>query len=685
MNKTVLGYIVSALLLLMCSSDRASALNDSLRLRIRGVDTTQFPVVTLKVEISRTGNLLTRLTESDFHIEENGVTQRVESLLCPGDSATRFSVAVLLDRSGSMANFPNNKPDPDSTKIKAAKSATSVFFGFLTTRDEACLYSFSSSEQSVFFTANQNFTRDTATLRRAMVPIYANGGTFIWRAMIRTLDSLKSRIGRKMLIVLTDGRSRNEWSYNSRDVITQAVSEKIPVYIIGLGGDVDEATLLDIATSTGGRYYRSPDASTLEQAFRQLADEVITDACLLRYTSTNPCLDGSKRNILAEVRKGAAFSSDMASYTVASNMQLYTIALGNPGDVVSRSSVRIPVFIRETLSMLDPLSYDFVVRFDETALRFAGITTTATISEGGAVAVDSLAPNSRRISLAGHLPFMAGGTLVNLIFDCEGRSAPWPEFVALEAAVLNQRCPTVVKIENISFNVLPCEASYSIGSGGTHVLAPGDLLRLPVAIDPPMDVGTPYRLTLDVRFDSGMLDYAGYDSAGALASSGGIMVTASGGRLIIVLTGMAGASYDALLWLDFKARSPREAAVAAFSLDASDLKTDCLVKVQNLAPTIIVDGVCDRLAVRPPPQTLAVSPNPFRNSAAIRVTIDHDAQVTLDVVDGLGRKVERLLDAGLARGEYDFAFDGSGRTPGLYYAVLAMDGKQVMRRMVLAY
>ncbi|MBL0175358.1 MAG: VWA domain-containing protein [Ignavibacteria bacterium] len=283
--RSISGVFLVALLALTAVGQAGASVRDSLALRITQVDLTRFPYVQLKVEVRRNGLLQHTLNSPDFSIREDGIAQFVESLACPGDSLTRLSVAILLDRSGSMATDDDGGPDPDSVKLRAAKAATSTFLSFLESRDEACMYSFASS-----FAANQSFTNDTARLRGALVPISAYGSTAIWESMLRTLDSLRARAGRRVMICLTDGRSQKEdprrFTYSK--VIDKAVLERVPVYIIGLGSDVDENTLTSIANSTGGKYYTSPGPADLEAIFGRIADDIITDACVLRYTSTNP-------------------------------------------------------------------------------------------------------------------------------------------------------------------------------------------------------------------------------------------------------------------------------------------------------------------------------------------------------------------------------------------------------------
>ena len=76
-------------------------------------------------------------------------------------------------------------------------------------------------------------------------------------------------------------------------------------------------------------------------------------------------------------------------------------------------------------------------------------------------------------------------------------------------------------------------------------------------------------------------------------------------------------------------------------------------------------------------------PNPFNPSTAIRFELASAGKVMLRVFDILGREVVRLVDESRPAGEYTERFDGSGRSSGVYFCLLEVEGRVVMRKMVL--
>jgi len=76
-------------------------------------------------------------------------------------------------------------------------------------------------------------------------------------------------------------------------------------------------------------------------------------------------------------------------------------------------------------------------------------------------------------------------------------------------------------------------------------------------------------------------------------------------------------------------------------------------------------------------------PNPFNPATQIDVTLRHDADVTLDVYDRLGRRVARLFEGRLHTGTRAFRFDAAQLPSGTYLAVLRAAGVPVATRRML--
>jgi Ca-activated chloride channel family protein len=133
-----------------------------------------------------------------------------------------------------------------------------------------------------------------------------SGKTAIGMALATALNRLKhSEAETRIVILLTDGRN-NAGSLNPADAAQLAASMEIKVYTIGVGRkgrvpfpredpifgksytmrnvDIDEDTLIDIAKTTGGRYFRAVDLDTLRGVFDTI-DELEKSEILVREYS----------------------------------------------------------------------------------------------------------------------------------------------------------------------------------------------------------------------------------------------------------------------------------------------------------------------------------------------------------------------------------------------------------------
>lgn len=76
-------------------------------------------------------------------------------------------------------------------------------------------------------------------------------------------------------------------------------------------------------------------------------------------------------------------------------------------------------------------------------------------------------------------------------------------------------------------------------------------------------------------------------------------------------------------------------------------------------------------------------PNPFNPTTTIQFSIPKNEFVTLKVFNSLGQVVSQLVNANLTTGTYDFSFDASGLTSGVYYYELIAGDFKETKRMTL--
>lgn len=178
------------------------------------------------------------------------------------DTRLSHSIALLFDVSMSMDEL---LPSERKTRLQAANEAGEEFIlSMLNTpkvSDEAAIYSFAQS-----FYENQNWTSDKQLLINSL-PKTTYPSTAFYDACVEAINRLKTRKYQKVLVALTDGEDNRSRTYNANDVITQARANNIKVYTVGVGSNVSDGILQNIAQSTGGQFFKAQSSSELKDIY----------------------------------------------------------------------------------------------------------------------------------------------------------------------------------------------------------------------------------------------------------------------------------------------------------------------------------------------------------------------------------------------------------------------------------
>jgi VWFA-related protein len=134
-------------------------------------------------------------------------------------------------------------------------------------------------------------------------------GTLMFDAIyLASNEKLKSEVGRKALILITDGEDQGS-TYDRRTAIEAAQRSDAVVYSIyyvdrafysgggiSFGGAGNEGDLRKISEETGGHVFSVSKKLSLDEIFKQIQDELRSQYSI-GYSSTNPKRDGSFRHI----------------------------------------------------------------------------------------------------------------------------------------------------------------------------------------------------------------------------------------------------------------------------------------------------------------------------------------------------------------------------------------------------
>jgi hypothetical protein len=97
-----------------------------------------------------------------------------------------------------------------------------------------------------------------------------------------------------------DGTGKPLSKRTAQDVIGLAREANVPIYILGLGTDIDDSGLTAIAHATGALYFKAPQASDLQALYETIGAQ-LAGQYAIAYTSNLPA-DGTKHRVVLAVK-----------------------------------------------------------------------------------------------------------------------------------------------------------------------------------------------------------------------------------------------------------------------------------------------------------------------------------------------------------------------------------------------
>jgi Ca-activated chloride channel homolog len=257
----------------------------------------------LYVTVTRGGEDATRildLEQGDFRIFDNGKPQEIADF---GKGEVPLTAVLLLDTSESM----------QGERLEAARRGASVFLGGMRPDDEASLVLF--SDRLLRATP---FTGDRGKLEQALAETEASGGTSVNDFLYMSLKLLDARIGRRALILLSDGFDVHS-VLPMDEVLWKARTSQSIIYWIRLdegqketsfssawrdakGNDHEYQTLKKTVQESGGRILSIQRTAELESAFASILRE-LREQYVIGYYPSDVKKDGRWHQIKVDVKR----------------------------------------------------------------------------------------------------------------------------------------------------------------------------------------------------------------------------------------------------------------------------------------------------------------------------------------------------------------------------------------------
>ncbi|MBI4863310.1 MAG: VWA domain-containing protein [Candidatus Riflebacteria bacterium] len=250
---------------------------------IERVDAGEFP--TIRIGMAFAGATMARTpVPADLKLFEDD--HQVRDFQLAVDPEPLY-IALVLDRSGSM-----------EPAMEDLKRAATTFIDQLPPGAKLEILAFSDD-----VTHLQTLTADRRVLCAAVDRLGAHGATALYDAIGEGLETLSSTgPGRRVLIAFTDGRDQNaagnaaQSRLSAKEVASRARQKGVPLYLVGLGDQVQTGLLTKLAQVSRGRYCHAPSRTDLLEIYRDIA-RMLQASFMATYQTPRPARDGKRRNL----------------------------------------------------------------------------------------------------------------------------------------------------------------------------------------------------------------------------------------------------------------------------------------------------------------------------------------------------------------------------------------------------
>src|SRR6266566_4173396 len=237
-------------------------------------------------------------THSALTMKQTATAALIFCLLLPSfaqDSDTTFKVNVkLVNVFDKESALPLSIVLAIDTSLSTRKdlplelaSARRFVHAILRPVDALSLYQFSEIVSEV-----TPFTSDLRRIDHAIDRIHVGSATALYDALYLGAGALESRQGRKVMVVITDGGDTMS-KVDYKEAVRAAQQAEAILYSIivvpieaSAGRDTGgEHALIQLSEDTGGKDFYASSMPQLDEAFRQISDELRTQYLLAYYPS----------------------------------------------------------------------------------------------------------------------------------------------------------------------------------------------------------------------------------------------------------------------------------------------------------------------------------------------------------------------------------------------------------------
>ena len=242
------------------------------------------------------GIAVANLRLEDFELIVDGQTKPISDI---SHANTPVRMAMLFDNSGSLM---------ESREFEK-RAAVRFFRNVMRPVDQAAIYSVSTDIDLA-----QPMTSDVARLQQTIESFAKpEGATSLYDAIFMALNYLKPYAGRRVIVIVSDGRdTTSHYDHDFDNTLQKLLADECQVYVVQTGV-YDNANVRDLAaerrmqefsSQTGGSAYIPHTVGDLDSAFAQISADLAQQYVLSYYPAADK-RDGKYHQIAVRVKTPA--------------------------------------------------------------------------------------------------------------------------------------------------------------------------------------------------------------------------------------------------------------------------------------------------------------------------------------------------------------------------------------------
>lgn len=214
----------------------------------------------------------TKVTMGDVQVFENGRPQKLERVMSVEQP---LELLVLLDVSGSMEK-----------RLFTVRRGMQRLMDALQPEDRMQVVAFN---HAVFEVVPS--TTDREETKKKLNQLDATGETNLYGAVWSGIRLLSKVQGRRALVVFTDGRHeltrKAIVDQGLEECLESAQTHGVPIYTMGCGAGIDPEVLGQLATDTGGKFFRLMGNKAIQNAFSEVGQQLRQQYLVCYQTKTS--------------------------------------------------------------------------------------------------------------------------------------------------------------------------------------------------------------------------------------------------------------------------------------------------------------------------------------------------------------------------------------------------------------